>query len=132
MVWKGMLMFSSVCSVNVIFNLHRYQPVILTLTFFHDTSSQVCASGMKAVMLAAQSISLGYRDCMVAGGFESMSNVPHYLPKARAGLRLGNGTVVDGEGGAICRVVMKLPVYNNVDFFPRHQVNFEAAGVFSI
>ncbi len=52
---------------------------------------------MKSVMLAAQSISMGYRGVMVAGGFESMSNVPYYLPKARTGLRLGNGTVVDGE-----------------------------------
>lgn len=48
-------------------------------------------------MLAAQSISLGYRGAMVAGGFESMSNVPYYLPKARTGLRLGHGDVVDGE-----------------------------------
>eukprot|EP00904_Undaria_pinnatifida_P002108 jgi/Undpi1/11899/HiC_scaffold_4.g01598.m1 len=59
-------------------------------------SRQVCASGMKAVMLAAQSLSLGHRGTMVAGGFESMSNVPYYLPKARAGLRLGHGAVVDG------------------------------------
>ncbi|CAM9813403.1 unnamed protein product [Scytosiphon promiscuus] len=58
--------------------------------------NKVCASGMKSVMLAAQSLSLGYRGVMVAGGFESMSNVPYYLPKARTGLRLGNGTVVDG------------------------------------
>ena len=51
---------------------------------------------MKAVMLAAQSISLGHRGAMVAGGFESMSNTPYYLPKARMGLRLGHGAVVDG------------------------------------
>ncbi|CAM9683446.1 unnamed protein product [Pylaiella littoralis] len=60
------------------------------------TINKVCASGMKSVMLAAQSLSLGHRGVMVAGGFESMSNVPYYLPKARTGLRLGNGTVVDG------------------------------------
>lgn len=48
-------------------------------------------------MLAAQSVSLGHRGVMVAGGFESMSNVPYYLPQARNGLRLGNGTIVDGE-----------------------------------
>lgn len=60
-------------------------------------NNQVCASGMKSVMLAAQSLSLGHRGVMVAGGFESMSNVPYYLPQARSGLRLGNGTVVDGE-----------------------------------
>lgn len=48
-------------------------------------------------MLAAQSISLGHRGVMVAGGMESMSNVPYYLPKARTGLQLGHGTVVDGD-----------------------------------
>ena len=58
---------------------------------------------MKAVMLAAQSLSLGHRGTMVAGGFESMSNVPYYLPKARAGLRLGHGAVVDGETRARAR-----------------------------
>lgn len=52
---------------------------------------------MKAVMLASQSIALAHRGVMVAGGFESMSNVPYYLPQARTGLRLGNGTVVDGK-----------------------------------
>eukprot|EP00752_Nemacystus_decipiens_P012171 g10789.t1 len=60
------------------------------------TINKVCASGMKSVMLAAQSLSQGYRGVMIAGGFESMSNVPYYLPKARTGLRLGNGTVIDG------------------------------------
>ncbi|CAM9914325.1 unnamed protein product [Ascophyllum nodosum] len=60
------------------------------------TVNKVCASGMKAVMLAAQSISLGHRQVMAAGGFESMSNTPYYLPKARTGLRLGHGSVLDG------------------------------------
>lgn len=60
------------------------------------TVNKVCASGLKAVMLGAQSISLGHRSVIVAGGFESMSNVPYYLPAARAGLRLGHGSVVDG------------------------------------
>lgn len=56
-------------------------------------------------MLAAQSLSLGHRGVMVAGGFESMSNVPYYLPKARNGLRLGNSTVVDGETAVMYRVL---------------------------
>lgn len=52
---------------------------------------QVCASGMKAIMLAAQSIMLGHRDVVVAGGMESMSQVPFYLDaKARLGLRYGH------------------------------------------
>lgn len=58
--------------------------------------NKVCASGMKAIMLAAQSISLGHNDIVVAGGMESMSNVPYYLDKARNGYRLGNGQLTDG------------------------------------
>lgn len=51
---------------------------------------------MKAIMLAAQSIALGQNDIVVAGGMESMSNVPYYLDKARNGYRLGNGQITDG------------------------------------
>ena len=58
--------------------------------------NKVCASGMKAVMLGAQSIILGQNDVVIAGGMESMSNIPYYLLKARYGYRYGNGEVVDG------------------------------------
>ncbi|WP_353139751.1 acetyl-CoA C-acyltransferase [Pseudopedobacter sp.] len=60
------------------------------------TVNKVCASGMKAIMLAAQSISLGQNDIVVAAGTESMSNVPYYLDKARTGYRLGNSELIDG------------------------------------
>ncbi|KAL3502563.1 hypothetical protein ACH5RR_037012 [Cinchona calisaya] len=60
------------------------------------TINKVCASGMKATMLAAQSIQLGINDVVVAGGMESMSNVPKYLGEARKGSRLGHDTLVDG------------------------------------
>jgi acetyl-CoA C-acetyltransferase len=60
------------------------------------TVNKVCASGMKAIMLAAQSISAGSNDIVVAGGMESMSNTPYYLDKARNGYRLGNGQIIDG------------------------------------
>ncbi|XP_057837796.2 acetyl-CoA acetyltransferase 1 isoform X1 [Cryptomeria japonica] len=60
------------------------------------TINKVCSSGMKATMLAAQSIQLGINDIIVAGGMESMSNAPYYLPDARKGYRLGNGNLVDG------------------------------------
>src|SRR6201996_5075595 len=60
------------------------------------TVNKVCASGMKAIMLAAQSIALGQNDIVVAGGMESMSNVPYYLDKARNGYRLGDGKIIDG------------------------------------
>lgn len=58
--------------------------------------NKVCASGMKAMMLGAQSIMLGTQDVVVAGGMESMSNIPYYLTKARTGYRYGNGELVDG------------------------------------
>ncbi|MBX2943076.1 MAG: acetyl-CoA C-acyltransferase [Cyclobacteriaceae bacterium] len=58
--------------------------------------NKVCASGMKAIMVGAQSILLGHNDVVVAGGMESMSNVPYYLPKARFGYKFGNGEMVDG------------------------------------
>jgi len=51
---------------------------------------------MKAVMLGAQSIQLGHQSIMVVGGFESMSNVPYYLPGGRFGMRYGHGKVLDG------------------------------------
>lgn len=60
------------------------------------TINKVCGSGLKAVMLATQAIRLGDSDVVVAGGMESMSNVPYYLKEARFGYRLGNGEVIDG------------------------------------
>lgn len=60
------------------------------------TVNKVCASGMKAVMMAAQSIAVGSQEVMVAGGMESMSNVPYYLPTARGGMGLGHQQVEDG------------------------------------
>jgi acetyl-CoA C-acetyltransferase len=64
------------------------------------TVNKVCASGMKSVMLAAQTLQAsnsstpGY--AMLAGGFESMSNIPHYLPKSREGTSLGHAQLIDG------------------------------------
>lgn len=60
------------------------------------TINKVCGSGLKAVMLAAQAIRAGDAEIVVAGGMESMTNVPYLLPQARAGYRLGNGSLVDG------------------------------------
>ncbi len=60
------------------------------------TINKVCGSGLKSVMLAAQAIIAGDADTVVAGGMESMSNVPYYLPKARTGYRMGNGSIIDG------------------------------------
>lgn len=60
------------------------------------TINKVCASGMKSIMLAAQSIMTGDNDVVIAGGMENMSSVPYYMEDTRWGARLGNKTVVDG------------------------------------
>src|SRR6266536_6383071 len=59
------------------------------------TINKVCGSGLKAVMLAAQAVATGDADVVVAGGMESMSNAPYLLPKAREGMRLGDGELID-------------------------------------
>ncbi|PKA84250.1 acetyl-CoA C-acetyltransferase [Ulvibacter sp. MAR_2010_11] len=59
------------------------------------TVNKVCASGMKAVMHAAQAIALGDADVIVAGGMESMSNIPHYV-HMRNGVKFGPSTLIDG------------------------------------
>ncbi|HTD94021.1 MAG TPA: beta-ketoacyl synthase N-terminal-like domain-containing protein, partial [Chitinophagaceae bacterium] len=60
------------------------------------TVNKVCASGMKSVALAAQSILLGDADIVIAGGMESMSNVPFYAESMRWGNKYGNVTMIDG------------------------------------
>jgi len=60
------------------------------------TINKVCASGTKAIMIAADQIALGQNDIMIAGGMESMSNVPYYLPKQRFGSKLGHAQAEDG------------------------------------
>ncbi|HYF79583.1 MAG TPA: acetyl-CoA C-acetyltransferase [Symbiobacteriaceae bacterium] len=59
------------------------------------TVNIICGSGLKAVTMAAQAILAGDADIVLAGGFESMSNAPYLLPKARTGYRMGNGEVID-------------------------------------
>lgn len=59
------------------------------------TINKVCGSGLKAVMLAAQSIKAGDNDVVIAGGMESMSNVPYTVPTARSGARLGHAQLID-------------------------------------
>ncbi len=60
------------------------------------TINKVCASGMKAIAQAAQSIALGDADIVVAGGMESMSNVPFYVDQMRWGNKYGNAGLIDG------------------------------------
>lgn len=80
------------------------------------TVNKVCASGMKAVMFGAQSIMLGINDVVVAGGMESMSNIPFYIPKARFGYKFGNGELVDGLAkDGLHEVYYKFPMGNCAD-----------------
>jgi acetyl-CoA C-acetyltransferase len=60
------------------------------------TINMVCGSGLRAVMLASQTIKAGDADCIVAGGQESMSSAPHYVYGMRGGIKAGNQTMVDG------------------------------------
>jgi acetyl-CoA C-acetyltransferase len=59
------------------------------------TINKMCGSGLKAVMMATDQIRSGTADIVLAGGFESMSNAPYLLPKARSGYRMGHGEVID-------------------------------------
>ncbi|ALO34366.1 acetyl-CoA acetyltransferase [Colwellia sp. MT41] len=67
----------------------------LSLSTVCTTINKVCGSGMKAVMQAHDALLAGSIDTAVAGGMESMSNAPYILPKARTGLRMGHGQVID-------------------------------------
>lgn len=60
------------------------------------TVNKVCASGLKSIIFGAQAIITGTADIVVAGGTESMSNTPHYLPTLRTGTKYGNTQVIDG------------------------------------
>lgn len=70
------------------------------------TINKVCGSGLKAVILAAQSIRAGDQQAVLAGGMESMSNAPHLLPAARKGYRLGHAQVLDAntQDGLWCSI----------------------------
>lgn len=70
------------------------------------TINKVCGSGLKAVILAAQSIRVGDQQAVLAGGMESMSNSPYLLPGARKGYRAGNQTVIDAntQDGLWCSI----------------------------
>ncbi|KAF3092981.1 erg10, acetyl-CoA C-acetyltransferase [Orbilia oligospora] len=68
----------------------------LSNTVVATTVNKVCASGMKAIILGAQTILTGNADIVIAGGTESMSNVPYYSQNLRTGARFGNQTLIDG------------------------------------
>src|SRR3954466_13068175 len=67
----------------------------LPLSTGSTTVNKMCGSGMRAAMLAHDILATGNAEVIVAGGMESMTNAPYLLPKARAGLRMGHGQVLD-------------------------------------
>ena len=69
--------------------------------------NRLCGSGLQAVVSAAQQIQLGVCEAAIAGGAESMSRAPYYLPSARFGQRMGDGAMVDPMVGALtCPVLI--------------------------
>ena len=90
--------FGNVCTANV-GQAPARQAAIFAGIGEHvpcTTVNKVCASGMKTIMLGAQTIMSGFNDVVVAGGMESMSNVPYYVPKARYGHGYGHAQLIDG------------------------------------
>lgn len=92
------LLMGNVCSANLGQAPARQAGLAAGLlpTTICTTVNKVCASGMKAITLGTQSIQLGHANCVIAGGMESMSNIPYYLPNARWGLKYGAGSLIDG------------------------------------
>lgn len=90
--------FGNVCSANLGQAPARQAAMGagLSVNVNCTTVNKVCASGMKSVMFGAQSIMLGTADVVIAGGMESMSNIPYYIPKARFGYKYGGGEIIDG------------------------------------
>ncbi|HTN17062.1 MAG TPA: acetyl-CoA C-acyltransferase [Chitinophagaceae bacterium] len=98
------------------------------------TVNKVCASGMKAVMLGAQSIMLGDADVIVAGGMESMSNVPFYNASQRWGNKYGNVTLIDGLAkDGLTDVYNNFPMGNCAELCAREKnISREAQDAFAV
>lgn len=98
------------------------------------TVNKVCASGMKSISLAAQAIMLGDADIVVAGGMESMSQVPFYLENNRWGAKYGNGVVVDGLAkDGLTDVYGNVPMGNCADLCAKeHKFTREDQDAFAI
>lgn len=88
----------NVCSANLGQSPARQASLYAGIPNYVDctTINKVCASGMKAIALAAESILLGRNEIVVAGGMENMSQIPYYVPKARYGAKYGHTEMLDG------------------------------------
>lgn len=92
------IVFGNVVQANVGQNPARQVAIKsgMSVQTVASTVNKVCASGLKATIIAAQTIMLGNADIIVAGGAESMTNAPYYVPAARSGARYGDSVLVDG------------------------------------
>ncbi len=97
------------------------------------TINKVCASGMKAIMLGAQSIITGDNEVVVVGGMESMSQTPHYL-EGRSGTKFGNIAMLDGiTKDGLLDVYSKVPMGNCAEICAKeHNITREAQDAFAI
>ena len=93
----GEVIMGNVCQAGLQQNPARQASIFggVPATVSAMTINKVCGSGLKAVALADQAIRAGDKQCVIAGGFENMSQIPYALLKARDGLRLGDGKVTD-------------------------------------
>lgn len=89
------------------------------------TVNMACGSSLKAVMLGAEAVQAGRAEVVLAGGMESMSNTPYFLPRARWGYRLGNDQVVDGmyRDGFHCLLANQLMGETAENLVPMYQVS---------
>jgi acetyl-CoA C-acetyltransferase len=97
------------------------------------TINKVCASGMKAIMLGAQSIITGDNEVVVVGGMENMSQTPHYL-EGRSGTKFGNIAMLDGiTKDGLLDVYSKVPMGNCAEICAKeHNITREAQDAFAI
>lgn len=96
--WIDEVLMGNVCQANLGQAPARQSAIKAGIpnTVPATTINKVCSSGMKAVMFGSQSIRLGENDIVVAGGMESMSNIPYYTPGMRWGAKYGSSELIDG------------------------------------
>src|SRR6187455_2597845 len=93
------------------------------------TVNKVCSSGLKSVMFGAQAIQLGQADIIVAGGMESMSNIPYYVSGARWGMKFGNGEIIDGLTDVYNQTAMGVSADKTAE---KYKISREAQDAFAI
>lgn len=98
------------------------------------TINKACASGMKAIVSAYQTIALGDADIILAGGTESMSNTPYLLPQARWGYRLGHAELVDGmyRDGFLCPLCEEVMGGTAENLAEKYQISRQEADEYAL